>query len=773
LLDALNIDFVNNTIASNSTTASSGILFNTLGGPLASTSGPTCTANCGVTSLPQVSGLVSIQNSVTLTANLPTATNNPGGLPVVPTVTCPAGHYSGTTAANGDCRSVSYPLLANNVFWQNSAYYIGVGALSAQFQQNVVSLYNAFTSTQAPTQTTTGQCTTASYWDIGVRGDTGPTDHSSAHTLNPTYSVLTNTAGYATTNIASNPSFVSQYCDGSRTPPEFGASGWAVPPGISDATVPNPIFNLTPVATVDEGNNWVNMRWGPLTMLNPVTSSATANVLLGNYAPAAGSPVIDHIPATVAHPTTDYFGNPRPDPGSPASIDIGAIEVQSTGSPVVAVTPTSLAFGNQSVGTTSAVRTLTLSNTGTGPFTGITLVMTAPFSRPTAGGTCTTTLAAGATCTINVVFAPTALGAVTGTATITGNATVTGSPVALSGTGTAAAAPVVAVTPTSLAFGNVTVGTNSASRTLTLSNTGTAAFPITAITVTAPFNRPGGGGGGTCGATLAAAATCTINVRYSPTATGASTGTVTITGTGATVTGSPVSLTGTGVAGAAIANVSGGPLAFGNWGIGQTSNSHTLTLHNTGTAALTGVGLTFTGPYSRPGTGGGSCGAILNAGANCTINVVFHPTALGAANGTLAIAGSVTVTGSPVTLTGAGVAAGAVSLTPSPLAITDPTGNPFGTGTITVRNTSAAGGSQVAVTNVAIAGGSLALGWTITVNPAGTNNCAGAVLAPNATCTISVAYTNLTATRPGSHSGTVIVTDSVGMQTDTVNVTVH
>jgi hypothetical protein len=42
--------------------------------------------------------------------------------------------------------------MQNNIFWQNSAYYIGVGALSAQYQQNVVSLYNAFTTTLAPTQ---------------------------------------------------------------------------------------------------------------------------------------------------------------------------------------------------------------------------------------------------------------------------------------------------------------------------------------------------------------------------------------------------------------------------------------------------------------------------------------------------------------------------------------------------------------------------------------------------------------------------------------------
>jgi hypothetical protein len=224
-----------------------------------------------------------------------------------------------------------------------------------------------------------------------------------------------------------------------------------------------------------------------------------------------------------------------------------------------------------------------------------------------------------------------------------------------------------------------------------------------------------------------------------------------------------------------VANVTGGPLAFGNWGNGQTSGSRTLTLHNTGTGSLTGVALTFSSTvYSRPaGTAGGTCTATLAAASTCTINVVFHPTALGAANGTLTIAGSVAVTGSPVTLTGTGVAAGTVSLTPTPLALTVPTTSVFGTGTITVRNTSAAGGSQVAVNTVSITGGSLALGWTVTANILGTNNCVGAVLAPNATCTISVAYTNLTAARPGSHSGTVTVADSVGTQTDAVNVTVN
>ena len=113
-----------------------------------------------------------------------------------------------------------------------------------------------------------------------MRGDTGPNDHSSTVTLNPVYTFLT--SGYVsgtnpTHDSNSNPTVVSQYCNGSRVPPENGGLGYQVPPGISDATVPNPVFNLTPAATVDEGNNWINISWGPLALTNPVSGN-----LLGN-----------------------------------------------------------------------------------------------------------------------------------------------------------------------------------------------------------------------------------------------------------------------------------------------------------------------------------------------------------------------------------------------------------------------------------------------------------------------------------------------------------
>src|SRR5262249_33500029 len=148
-------------------------------------------------------------------------------------------------------------------------FHIGVGSLGSgtQNQQNVVALYltSGGSNVQAPTQPQavatlangngviitggTGACVrtnpTPNYWDLGVRGDAS---HTPA-LLTPIYSVLT--AGYASGanpnhNSNQDPTVLSQYCNGSRVPPELGSAGYQVPPGIADATVPNPIFNLTP-----------------------------------------------------------------------------------------------------------------------------------------------------------------------------------------------------------------------------------------------------------------------------------------------------------------------------------------------------------------------------------------------------------------------------------------------------------------------------------------------------------------------------------------------
>ena len=157
------------------------------------------------------------------------------------------------------------------------------------------------------------------------------------------------------------------------------------------------------------------------------------------------------------------------------------------GTPAVSLSPTSLAFGSQHVGTPSTARTVTLSNTGNAALSMTSLAVKGTNSSNFAQtSTCGRSVAAGAHCTISVTFKPSASGSRTAYLSITDNARGSPQKVTLSGTGTltAAAAPVDGLSPTSLAFGNQSVGTTSTAQTATLSNTGNAALSITSLALT-------------------------------------------------------------------------------------------------------------------------------------------------------------------------------------------------------------------------------------------------------------------------------------------------
>jgi hypothetical protein len=329
LQDAVKVRFVNNTVSSNDTTGSAGTLFNTLGAPLSSsTPGPCNLVNgtgCVTTSTNKPSGLVTMQHSANLSQAL-----------LGITVVCPTGFDYGNNLnqrTNGPCRQISLPLLQNDIFWQNRAFHIAVGSLGSGTlsQQNTVALVPALN------QSTEGQCVTSpapTYWDVGVRGDTSSIGHQSGFRVSLSNSILTSIAGGYGGNSASDPHIVKPYCNGSRVPPEICMTypagqcnpGYNVPPGVADATLPNPLFNLAPSATVDEGNNWINLSYGPLSLLD------VTNNLLGNYSINSGSPAVNSGAATAtAIPSTahDFFGNPRPQGATPNAPkpDIGAVEV--------------------------------------------------------------------------------------------------------------------------------------------------------------------------------------------------------------------------------------------------------------------------------------------------------------------------------------------------------------------------------------------------------------------------------------------------------------
>jgi lysophospholipase L1-like esterase len=107
--------------------------------------------------------------------------------------------------------------------------------------------------------------------------------------------------------------------------------------------------------------------------------------------------------------------------------------------PAISVSPTSLAFGDQPVGTTSAAKTLTVKNTGTAN-----LSISKVASSSAAFGAvskCPSTVAPSATCTIDVTFTPSSAGAASASVTITSNASNSPSlavPVTGNGTSTTA-----------------------------------------------------------------------------------------------------------------------------------------------------------------------------------------------------------------------------------------------------------------------------------------------------------------------------------------------
>ena len=208
-------------------------------------------------------------------------------------------------------------------------------------------------------------------------------------------------------------------------------------------------------------------------------------------------------------------------------------------------------FANTIVGTTSATKTVTMSNPNPSPdritISGVTLVNTCGIAIVSDGCTGTTLGPVGstgpvpppATCAITVNFAPTAAGTCSETMQVTSAGRNSPSSIGLSGKGTLSS-PNFAPNP--LAFGKVAVGSTAGPMTETFSNPNVVGLPFVSASITGPYAIASD----TCsGNTIAASGTCTIGVTFSPTVTGAAAGKLTVT-TGAATPTSNVSLTGSG-----------------------------------------------------------------------------------------------------------------------------------------------------------------------------------------------------------------------------------
>jgi hypothetical protein len=213
--------------------------------------------------------------------------------------------------------------------------------------------------------------------------------------------------------------------------------------------------------------------------------------------------------------------------------------------PMLTLSPPSWDFGSLGVGFPSAPHTVTLTNNGDLSFS-YTSAVTGDFAVDSSTTTCpiaSADVSAGASCTFDITFTPTAIGPRTGELILTDSAPGTPHTVSLSGTGIAAPA-VGSLTP-SVDFGDQAVGVTSAEQPVTITNNGTAPMTINTVsTVPAQFTPINH-----CPVppdTLAVGAPCTNGVTFTPTATGAVIGTLTIEDD---APGNPhfVTLTGTGV----------------------------------------------------------------------------------------------------------------------------------------------------------------------------------------------------------------------------------
>ncbi|HEY6448368.1 MAG TPA: choice-of-anchor D domain-containing protein [Acidobacteriaceae bacterium] len=318
----------------------------------------------------------------------------------------------------------------------------------------------------------------------------------------------------------------------------------------------------------------------------------------------------------------------------------------------VTLSPTGIAFGSETVGSTTAAKAVTVKNTGTSTvtLTSETITGTDASSFVKSATTCGSSLAAAASCTVSVEFKPAATGTLTASLSIADNATGSPQKVALSGTG-AAASNTVSLTPASIAFPNTVMGTTSDAKVITLKNTGTVTTTISSIALggTNPTSFVQLSG---CGSTLAAGASCSIYVAFAPASAAALSGKLSVADT---ASGSPqsVALTGTGTSAPSV-KLSTTSIAFPTTAHGTTSEARAVTLTNGGTATLTLSSITLTGTNPADFEALNTCGPTLAAGASCTVYVAFRPATAAAFKATLSIADNGSSSPQSVALSGTG-----------------------------------------------------------------------------------------------------------------------
>ncbi|HEV2298250.1 MAG TPA: choice-of-anchor D domain-containing protein [Candidatus Acidoferrales bacterium] len=440
---------------------------------------------------------------------------------------------------------------------------------------------------------------------------------------------------------------------------------------------------------------------------------------------------------------------------------------------IVGISPTSLTFPNQTVGTTtSSPMNVTLTNTGTGTLNIMSITPTGTNASEFLIDSTTTCPIGGAgvgpnggACVIAVDFAPTAVGTANADISVADNASNSPQTVPVMGTGAGAVASITTSPPSNpptLTFGSVQVGTTSSVMSATLTNTGNSNLVINANGLTITGANPvdfqlaaqttcSAGGSG-----LPPNGSCVIAVDFAPQASGPLFASVSIADNAG---GSPqtISLSGTGTQ--PVASLSQTSVNFGSVNVNTPSPAPTVTLTNSGNQTLTISSVSVNPAFGNPGDftfssapGSNTCktvGALQPVGANpnsCTITITFTPAAQGSRIGEVDITDDAPGSPQTIALSGTGTAPG-VSLSPTSLSFPNQNvGSISQPQTVTLTNN---GTGPLTITSISVpcpGSGDFCQ----------TNSCPG-TLNPTAFCVVSLTFTP---TAKGARSASLSISDT-------------
>jgi N,N-dimethylformamidase beta subunit-like, C-terminal/Abnormal spindle-like microcephaly-assoc'd, ASPM-SPD-2-Hydin/Cep192 domain 4 len=341
------------------------------------------------------------------------------------------------------------------------------------------------------------------------------------------------------------------------------------------------------------------------------------------------------------------------------------VSLTGTGiAPAVSFSPTSLTFSGQLIGTTSAAKPVTLTNTGAGVLSIASIAASGDFAQT---NNCGSSVAGGANCTISVTFAPTAPGTRTGAITLTDNAADSPQSVSLTGTGTG---PFASLSPPSLFFGVQALQTTSAVQTITITDVGTTSLSFSSFTTSGDFAVNAAGTTCSTHSSLKSGSSCSVAVAFTPTASGPLKASLSVADNAADSPQTAI-LTGLGTA----AGLSPASLNFPSQAVGTPSAPMTVTLTNLGAATINLWQIIISGSNAADFAMTTTCGPTLAAGNICTVSVIFTPAAAGTRTASLLFSDDTGGSPQSIPLSGSGTSSPLV-LTPSSQQSTSSSGPP-------------------------------------------------------------------------------------------------